>query len=193
LCNGCLIEKSFSGKSFADSNDETGFEVERAGSLITTTAANATSYSDSGLSCGTTYNYSVKAINAVGDSTAATASVTTQACPPPSDSGTTTPPPSGSTSGIPTCPTTGVIKGMCSNRGQVLTDTTIVKIESFGLINFKQNGKTYRGVVDYLVTQGESTKRALQVESIPDANGDGIEDVMLVFPNGEQQRMFVIE
>jgi hypothetical protein len=68
-----------------------------------------------------------------------------------------------------------------------------VRIESFGLINFKQDGKTYRGVVDYLVTQGETTKRALEVKSIPDANGDGIEDVMLVFPNGEQQRMFVIE
>ncbi len=165
-----------------NSNDETGFEVERDGSLITTTAANATSYSDSGLSCGTTYSYSVKATNANGVSVAVTASVTTQACPPPSDSGTTTPasdsgtttppsdsgtttpppsdsgtttpppsdsgtttppsdsgtttpppsdsgtttpPPSGSTSGIPTCPTTGVIKGMCSNRGQVLTDTTI--------------------------------------------------------------------
>ncbi len=68
-----------------------------------------------------------------------------------------------------------------------------VRIESFGLINFKQNGKTYRGVVDYLVTQGETTAKALEVKSIPDANGDGIEDVMLVFPNGEQQRMFVIE
>jgi hypothetical protein len=61
------------------------------------------------------------------------------------------------------------------------------------LINFKQDGKTYRGVVDYLVTQGETTKSALQVKSIPDANGDGIEEVMLVFPNGEQQKMFVIE
>jgi len=68
-----------------------------------------------------------------------------------------------------------------------------VRIESFGLINFKQNGKTYRGVVDYLVIQGDSTAKALEVKSIPDANGDGIEDVMLVFPNGEQQRMFVIE
>ena len=61
-----------------------------------------------------------------------------------------------------------------------------VRIEPFGLISFKQGSKTYRGVVDY-------TASALQVESIPDANGDGIEDVMLVYPNGEQQKMFVIE
>jgi hypothetical protein len=31
------------------------------------------------------------------------------------------------------------------------------------------------------------------VKSIPDANGDGIADVMLVYPNGEQQKLFVIE
>ncbi|MDM8559357.1 choice-of-anchor Q domain-containing protein, partial [Candidatus Parabeggiatoa sp. HSG14] len=60
---------------------ETGFKIERAGSLITTTAADATSYSDSGLSCGTTYNYSVKATNATGDSTATSASATTSSCP----------------------------------------------------------------------------------------------------------------
>ncbi len=69
-----------------------------------------------------------------------------------------------------------------------------VQIEPFGLINFKLGGKTYRGVVDYLVTQGESTTAsALQVKSIPDANGDGIGDVMLLYPNGEQQKLFVIE
>ncbi|MDM8562479.1 hypothetical protein QUF54_03910, partial [Candidatus Marithioploca araucensis] len=67
-----------------NSNNETGFKVERDGSLITTTLANATSHSDSGLSCGTTYSYSVKATNADGDSTAVTASATTSACPPPS-------------------------------------------------------------------------------------------------------------
>jgi len=64
-----------------NSSDETGFKIERAGSLITTTAADAISYSDSGLSCGTTYNYSVTATNGTGDSTAATVSATTQVCP----------------------------------------------------------------------------------------------------------------
>ncbi|MCK5523939.1 MAG: BspA family leucine-rich repeat surface protein, partial [Thiomargarita sp.] len=63
-----------------NSNDETGFKVERDGALITTTAADANSYSDSGLFCGTTYSYSVKATNANGDSTAATTSVKTEAC-----------------------------------------------------------------------------------------------------------------
>jgi hypothetical protein len=66
-----------------NSTNETGFKVERAGTPITTTAANATSYSDSGLSCGTTYSYSVIATNANGDSTAVTASATTLACSMP--------------------------------------------------------------------------------------------------------------
>jgi len=63
-----------------NSSDETGFKVERDGTLIATTAADATSYSDSGLPCGTTYSYSVKAFNVSGDSTAVTGSATL-ACP----------------------------------------------------------------------------------------------------------------
>lgn len=68
-----------------------------------------------------------------------------------------------------------------------------VHIEADGLINFKLGNQTYRGVMDYAVTQNESTTDMLQVESIPDANGDGIEDVVLIYPNGEQQIMFVLE
>jgi uncharacterized protein YxeA len=66
-----------------NSNDETGFKIEQpAGTLIQTTAAGATSYSHTGLTCGTSYNYEIKATNANGDSTSVTASATTSACPP---------------------------------------------------------------------------------------------------------------
>ena len=68
-----------------NSNNEIGFKVERpAGTLIYTTAADVISYGDTGLSCGTTYTYSVKATNASGDSTAIIASTTTTACSTPS-------------------------------------------------------------------------------------------------------------
>ena len=78
------VSKNQINLSWNDNSDnEVGFKVERAGSLITTTAANAISYSDSGLSCGTTYSYSVKATNAAGDSSAATINVRTSSCPPP--------------------------------------------------------------------------------------------------------------
>ncbi|MDD2815638.1 MAG: MBG domain-containing protein [Thiotrichaceae bacterium] len=64
-----------------NSSDETGFKIEQpAGTLVTTTAANATSYSHTGLTCGTTYNYTLKATNANGDSSSITASATTNAC-----------------------------------------------------------------------------------------------------------------
>ena len=70
-----------------NSNNETGFKIERSldGSTnwtaVTTTAANATTYSDSaGLSVGTKYYYRVRATNAAGDSSNTTvASATTLA------------------------------------------------------------------------------------------------------------------
>ncbi|MDM8566628.1 fibronectin type III domain-containing protein [Candidatus Halobeggiatoa sp. HSG11] len=78
------------------SSDETGFKIERNGSLISTTAADANSYNDTSLSCGTSYSYSVKATNVGGDSTAITVSTTTEACPSPTNTGgsTSTPLPS---------------------------------------------------------------------------------------------------
>ncbi|MCK5876973.1 MAG: fibronectin type III domain-containing protein, partial [Candidatus Marithrix sp.] len=63
-----------------NSDNETGFKIERNGSMINTTDADANSYSDSSVSCGTTYNYSVKATNAVGDSSEITISATTEKC-----------------------------------------------------------------------------------------------------------------
>jgi len=65
--------------------------------------------------------------------------------------------------------------------------------EPFGLVRFTLEGKTYHGVVDYVVTQNDSTTDTLQVEPIPDANGDEIEDVVLIYPTGEQQIMFIVE
>ncbi|MDM8565039.1 choice-of-anchor Q domain-containing protein [Candidatus Halobeggiatoa sp. HSG11] len=64
-----------------NSTSETGFKIERAGSLISTTAADATNYNNSSLSCETTYSYSVKATDGTIDSAAATASATTSTCP----------------------------------------------------------------------------------------------------------------
>lgn len=58
-----------------NSDDETGFRLERrigsgSWSTVTTTAANATSYSNTGLTPSTTYEYRVYAVNVAGDSTA---------------------------------------------------------------------------------------------------------------------------
>jgi uncharacterized repeat protein (TIGR02543 family) len=64
-----------------NSNNESGFKIYRNGTLINTTAADATSYSDTGLTTGTAYNYTIKATNAGGDSTGVTASATTLKLP----------------------------------------------------------------------------------------------------------------
>ncbi|MDM8558967.1 choice-of-anchor D domain-containing protein [Candidatus Parabeggiatoa sp. HSG14] len=68
-----------------------------------------------------------------------------------------------------------------------------VSIEPYGLVNFKLGNQIYRGVMDYVVIKDTESSTTLQVESVPDANGDGIDDVSLVYPGGEQQIMFVME
>ncbi len=72
------------------STNETGFQVERSTTsgtgfaLVTTTAANTTSFSNTGLTAGTQYFYRIRAVNAVGASaptTEATASTSAPAVP----------------------------------------------------------------------------------------------------------------
>jgi len=73
--------------SWTDNSDnEDAFKVERspAGAdswmLLTTTLANATSYTDIGVVCGTSYDYRVSATNTAGYSDYATTSTATDAC-----------------------------------------------------------------------------------------------------------------
>ncbi len=66
-----------------NSGDETGFKIFRNGVELLPSpkvGPNVTAFSDTGLTCGTTYSYQVKATNAGGDSSASAASGTTQAC-----------------------------------------------------------------------------------------------------------------
>jgi len=77
--------------SWADNSaNETGFKVFKNGTLLHTTAADATSYSATGLTCNTAYTFTVKATDSASgaDSAAAAttpATTTTSACstPPP--------------------------------------------------------------------------------------------------------------
>ena len=72
-----------------NSNNETGFKIERSTdnvnfSLITTVAANTTSFQNTGLTPATIYYYRVKATNGSGDSAPSnTASATTPGTAPP--------------------------------------------------------------------------------------------------------------
>jgi len=69
------------------SNNETGFKIERSPdnlnwTVLTTTAANATSYRDTGLTSSTPYYYRISATNSIGDSTTVAAKATTSSSPP---------------------------------------------------------------------------------------------------------------
>ena len=74
-----------------NSHDESAFHVERSPDgvsdweLAGTTDPDASAYSDSGLTCGTTYHYRVRAYRASDGlySTADVIAVVTEACPPP--------------------------------------------------------------------------------------------------------------
>ncbi|MBE7490999.1 MAG: right-handed parallel beta-helix repeat-containing protein [Planctomycetes bacterium] len=83
---GAVLNGSAADLTWTDnSNNETGFRIERrvgAGpfATLTTTAADVTNYSDTGLGAGVTYTYRVIAVNAAGDSTPSnTAGVTVPA------------------------------------------------------------------------------------------------------------------
>lgn len=71
-----------------NSTNETGFKLERSTdqsnwTLLTTTAANATSYSDTGLPASTTYYYRARATNGSGDSTNSNTDSATTLAPTP--------------------------------------------------------------------------------------------------------------
>lgn len=77
-----------------NSGGETGFEIERSlttqsgFSLLTTAAANTTSYSDTGLNSSTTYFYRVRAVNGSANSLYSNETSATTLAPPPNGNGT---------------------------------------------------------------------------------------------------------
>jgi fibronectin type 3 domain-containing protein len=99
LVNGSQVNLSWT----SNSTNQTGFKVERATdsgftqnlTLLTTTAANVTSYTDSAVTTGATYYYRVRATNANGDSPNSNSASVTLA-PPAAPSGLTAATPSSS-------------------------------------------------------------------------------------------------
>ena len=78
------VSQSQINLSWSDnSSNENGFRLYREGLLIQTLGAGETSFQNTGLSCGTGYNYYIVAFNDSGESGhSGTASATTSACPP---------------------------------------------------------------------------------------------------------------
>jgi sugar lactone lactonase YvrE len=71
------------------------------------------------------------------------------------------------------------------------TRTQNFKYGPFGEISFSFEGQTYRGIPAYLVGSG-APGGGLQIQQVPDVNGDGLGDALLLYPNGESQTLFAL-
>jgi hypothetical protein len=67
-----------------------------------------------------------------------------------------------------------------------------ITMELNGVVTFTLAGKSYHGVVDYAVTKDKVTTDSLKVQPLPDSNGDGQDDWLVLYPTGEQQIIFAI-
>jgi len=81
LTPASLSQSAVSLQWLDNSDNEDGFRIYRDNSLIVTVNANATTYQDTDLKPGTSYQYVVKAYNQAGESQASTCIITTQNLP----------------------------------------------------------------------------------------------------------------
>jgi hypothetical protein len=161
-----------------NSDNETGFEIERDGTLIQTTAANATSFKDTGLSCGTFYDYALKdeyAVKATADdeSEVITMTVTTADCSPYT----------GGSSGATSCSnSTNEISNSCGGGGETFTDDIIIgEHASVSDVEFEGNVTNYGWISNSKLTAsatlsgGNLTGTITNEGTIADVNFVGIE------------------
>lgn len=83
---------------------------------------------------------------------------------------------------------------------EIFTDDTVLsaaglsQVELFynGTVKFSWGGKLYTGLFDY-TADSETTPSTggLEVETVEDQNGDDIEDIQVIYPDGESQTVFV--
>jgi hypothetical protein len=144
--------------TWTDVADETGYTIKRDGTTITTTAADTTSYSDTGLSSDGTYTYSVIATNANGDSQSATAVGTTSSTAPNAPTGLTTTVISQTAIDLTWTDNSDDENGFIVNRNgtPIATPTTTT-----GIVNYSDTGLTCSTTYNYSVVAtnaiGEST------------------------------------
>ncbi len=63
-----------------------------------------------------------------------------------------------------------------------------------GTMSFRLSGRSYFGFLDYHVEAGEKpSSGVVEFNPTEDLNEDGIEDIEIVYPDGQQQDLYVIE
>jgi hypothetical protein len=66
-----------------------------------------------------------------------------------------------------------------------------VSLKPYGVVDFTLNDQRYCGVINYAVEPNTAPSTdTLQIESISDMTGDGVEDIKLIYPSGEKQLMY---
>jgi parallel beta-helix repeat protein len=75
-----------------------------------------------------------------------------------------------------------------------------ITIEFDGVVTFTLADQDYHGVIDYAVTKdidyamtkGKVITNTLEISTLPDSNGDGQADWLILDPTGEQQKIFAL-
>ncbi len=71
-------------------------------------------------------------------------------------------------------------------------DMTQLNIQPNGLIAFSQNGQDYQGVFDiFVLPGGTGSGHAVSVQDTTDQNGDNLPDLLVTYPDGDTQKIFV--
>lgn len=80
------------------------------------------------------------------------------------------------------------------DRTALLTTATDVNLNASGILEFTVSGKHHRGQLDYIVTRGETANvdGKMSITEIDDQNGDKVKDVLLTYPNGDKQFLYII-
>jgi YD repeat-containing protein len=62
------------------------------------------------------------------------------------------------------------------------------------ILTVEWQGQIYQGILSYdrLVTDQSSENGEVQFLSIPDANGDGLDDYVIIYPNGQRQTLYFL-
>jgi len=78
-----------------------------------------------------------------------------------------------------------------ANMEALLTFAKRVEFSN-GMLSFQFKGKTYRGLLDYVVESQGNNNDSLEISTIPDENEDNLDDYLLSYPNGESQKLFAV-
>ncbi|MDY6992210.1 MAG: beta-propeller fold lactonase family protein, partial [Pseudomonadota bacterium] len=74
---------------------------------------------------------------------------------------------------------------------QGIPQASSVKFQNNGTVSVKIGGRIYRGAFDYSVIPGPASQ-VTQLLISPDQNGDGHEDLQIIYANGDKQTLFVL-